>query len=178
MIFKKLDIEGCYLIEFNKFIDSRGTFVKTFHSDFFSENGIVLDMREEFYSISAKNVIRGMHFQMPPAEHDKLVYCVNGAVLDVILDIRKDSKTYGEYFSIELSYENSLALWVPKGLAHGFLSLADNSIMFYKTSSVHNVECDSGIKWNSFGFKWPIDNPIISEKDNSLCYFDEFDSSF
>lgn len=178
MNFKKLNIEGCYLIELNQFKDNRGTFIKTFHSDEFSKNNINLDMHEEFYSISAKNVIRGMHFQIPPFDHDKFVYCAHGAVLDVIVDIRKNSNTFGQFYHVELNDENNLALWIPKGIAHGFLSLADNSLMFYKTSSVHNPACDSGIKWNSFGFEWPVENVIISEKDSKLCIFSEFDSPF
>lgn len=173
MNFTKLPIKGCNLIKFDKFKDSRGDFVKTFNENVFTENGLMLNMKEEFYSLSDKDVIRGMHFQNPPADHEKFVYCASGAILDVILDIRSESETYGQFYSVELNDENCLALWLPKGIAHGFLSLKKNSLMIYKTSSVHDPEYDTGIKWNSFGFNWPIKKPIISKRDDAFSDFNK-----
>lgn len=174
----ELYIPGCFLIESSRFDDSRGRFVKTFHKDIFSKHGIEMDFAEEFYSVSNKNVIRGMHFQLPPSDHEKLVFCTNGSVLDVFLDLRKDSKTYGESLSIELSSKNSRTLFLPKGLAHGFMSIEDDSTMVYKTSTIHNPVKDAGILWNSFGFDWPVESPIISERDLKHPSFSEFLSPF
>lgn len=174
----KLNISGCYLLESKKFQDQRGSFVKTYHADMFHDAGINFNFAEEFYSTSHKDVIRGMHFQIPPADHDKFVFCAKGAVIDVFLDIRKTSETYGKYISVELTGDNAKALYLPKGVAHGFLSLQNDSLMIYKTSSVHTPVCDSGIKWNSFGFEWPVTEPIISERDSKFIELNNFDSPF
>jgi len=174
----ELEIQGCYLVESDKFEDHRGSFSKTYHREIYNKFGIFCDFAEEFYSFSHKNVIRGMHFQLPPADHDKLVYCPSGAVKDVFLDIRKSSKTYGQFMSIELTADNRRILFLPKGIAHGFQSLVDNSLMVYKTTTVHFPSLDSGIRWDSFGFDWGIEDPIMSIKDKNLLKFDEFDSPF
>ncbi|PDO89447.1 dTDP-4-dehydrorhamnose 3,5-epimerase [Kosakonia sacchari] len=174
----EVQFPGCFLIESSKFIDTRGGFVKTYHQKIFEENGIAMHFAEEFYSVSKKNVLRGMHFQLPPSDHEKLVYCLSGAVLDVFLDLRKESLTYGQSMGIELSGENTRALFLPKGIAHGFLSLEDNSVMIYKTSTVHDPLKDCGIRWDSFGYNWPISSPIISERDTKHSGFTEFNSPF
>ncbi|MGV7962402.1 dTDP-4-dehydrorhamnose 3,5-epimerase [Photorhabdus tasmaniensis] len=172
----QLKLNGCYLIEPKKFTDERGVLVKTYHESIFVENNLRFSFKEEFYSISAKNVIRGMHFQVPPEDHEKIIYCAIGRVLDVFLDIRSNSPTFGQFIAIELSSENAFQLYLSKGIAHGFLSLEDNSMMVYKTSTVHAPEYDKGIKWDSFGFNWPISEPILSVRDKqfppfSLRYF-------
>src|SRR5204863_1808973 len=110
---------------------------------------------------SAKGVVRGMHFQVPPAAHAKLVYCAHGRVLDVVLDMRRQSPRFGQVFSRELDAAKSELLFIPAGLAHGFLSLEDDSLMVYKTDHVYAAEHDQGIAWDSFGFKWPLDQPPI-----------------
>lgn len=171
-------MSGCYLFESPKFSDARGRFVKTYHKEYFQENGINIEFAEEFYSSSKKNVIRGMHFQLPPSEHDKLVYCIQGRVLDVFLDIRRSSSTYGQSMGIELSGENARSLFLPKGIAHGFLSLEDDTVMVYKTSTIHNPIKDCGIIWNSFGFDWPVETPIVSDRDTKHPTFPTFDSPF
>lgn len=178
MNINELKIPGCYLIESKKFQDNRGAFVKTFQEEIFHSAGVNPHFAEEFYSISHKNVIRGMHFQRPPADHEKFVFCAAGAVLDVFLDLRKNSETYGQHMAVELDCENVKGLYLPKGIAHGFLSLKDNSLMVYKTSTVHTPACDTGIRWNSFGFDWPADKPIISERDNQLILWNEFITEF
>ena len=173
MKISKLTIPGCFLIEPNVFIDNRGSFVKTYHADVFGEHGVSFEFKEEFYSCSAKGVLRGMHFQAPPAEHDKIVYCPKGLVLDVILDIRSESPTFGTFLCFELSGINARQLFIAKGVAHGFLSLEDDSMMIYKTSSVYSPDLDRGLLWDSFGFNWGLDNPQISDRDKSFPSFSQ-----
>jgi dTDP-4-dehydrorhamnose 3,5-epimerase len=158
--------------------DARGCFVKTYHKPAFQELGIAFDPKEEFYSTSARNAIRGMHFQSPPAAHAKLVYCLTGRVLDVALDMRKASSTYGLSFTRELSAANREMLFIPVGFAHGFLALADGTSMLYKTDAVHSPACDAGIAWDSFGFAWPVAKPVLSERDRSFPKWAEFQSPF
>ncbi len=164
-------IQGLKLIHLKKFKDQRGSFIKIFNSDFFKVNGLETAFKESYYSISSKNVIRGMHFQVPPEEHIKLVYLNAGRMLDVVLDIRKTSATYGQYFSIELNTETPVLLYIPVGCAHGFLSLEDNVMVTYLQTSCYNNICDKGIKYNSFGMDWKVWNPIISERDSNFPDF-------
>ena len=167
---EKIDtpLAGAFLVRPPLFTDARGGFVKTFHRNVFSGFGVAPDWAEEFYSTSAKGVIRGMHFHNPPADHAKYVVCLSGAVRDVIVDLRRASTTYGHHFSAELSAENRLGFYIPSGFAHGFLSLTENSLMLYKTTTVHTPSCDAGIRWDSFGYDWRVSNPIISARDASL----------
>lgn len=171
-------IQGLKLIHLNKFTDLRGSFLKVFNQVFFAENGLDTDIKESYFSISAKNVIRGMHFQLPPCEHTKMVYLNQGKILDVVLDIRKTSKTFGQHFSIQVNTDNPLMICIPVGCAHGFLSQEDNSIVSYMQTSVYNKDCDTGILWNSFGMDWKIENPIVSDRDNSFIKFETFNTPF
>ena len=171
-------IPGLKLIHLNEFKDNRGSFIKVFNEDFFHENGLETDIKESYFSISAKNVIRGMHFQIPPAEHTKLVYVNQGSILDVVLDIRKNAETYGKFFSYKITQENPTLVFIPAGCAHGFLSLEDQTMVTYLQSSVYNKACDTGILWNSFGMEWKIENPIISDRDDSFIKFKNFNSYF
>lgn len=158
-------LEGVYIINnFNAF-DDRGLFVKTFNKEAFEEKKLSIDIRESYFSTSKKNVVRGMHFQLPPHDHEKLVYVPSGAIVDVIVDLRKDSSTYKRHISIELSAENKKSIYIPKGLAHGFRSLEADTITVYNVSTEYNPASDSGIYYNSFGFDWQIENPIISQRD-------------
>jgi dTDP-4-dehydrorhamnose 3,5-epimerase len=174
----KTNLEGLFLIQSNVFKDQRGIFVKTFHKESFEENGLETVFRESFFSISKKNVIRGMHFQLPPDDHVKLVYCTYGKVLDVVVDIRNNSQTYGKSFSVELTEDNGNILYIPKGFAHGFKSLTDNSVVVYLTTKEYSPENDTGIRWDSFGFNWQVDNPILSERDKNFLPLSEFRSPF
>jgi dTDP-4-dehydrorhamnose 3,5-epimerase/CDP-3, 6-dideoxy-D-glycero-D-glycero-4-hexulose-5-epimerase len=176
--FSKTFIEDLYLIELNSFKDNRGLFVKTFYTEIFVLNGLESSICESFYSVSHKNVIRGMHFQIPPDDHAKLVSLISGRIIDVVLDIRKESKTFGKYFSIELGESVRNSLYIGRGLAHGFLSLEDNSIVEYHTTSLHSQFSEMGIHYDSFGFEWNADNPIVSERDNNFIRFDQFNSPF
>lgn len=174
---KRSILEGCLIIDFNKYADYRGIFNKTFYYDFFKKNNLPVEFKEEYYSISNKNVIRGMHFQLPPHQHSKIVCCIFGKIIDVVIDLRKKSSTYGEYDSFTLEEGKSM-VYIPEGFAHGFLSLTKNAIVTYKATSMYNSSSDTGIKWNSFGFDWNIDKPILSERDNSFKNFIDFQTPF
>lgn len=171
-------LQGAHLLQPKTFTDQRGEFVKTFHAVMFDALGIPFTPAEEFFSTSGRHVLRGMHFQLPPHEHAKLVYCIAGRVLDVLLDLRKASPTFGRSASMELSHTNRLLLYIPPGLAHGFLSLEDDSIMVYHTSTVHAPSHDAGIHWNSFGFAWPVAQPVTSARDAGFPRFNDFTSPF
>ncbi|DAB29789.1 MAG TPA: dTDP-4-dehydrorhamnose 3,5-epimerase [Sulfurimonas sp. UBA12504] len=171
-------IQGLKILEPRIFEDSRGKFIKTFTNDFFIENTLDIHIKETYYSISHKDVIRGMHFQTPPNEHIKLVYVPFGKIIDVVLDIRKNSPTYGQYFSIELSSQNGKVLIIPKGLAHGFKSLEDNTNVTYMQTTCYAPNNDGGIQYDSFGFDWNCKNPKLSERDLSFQSLNEFISPF
>jgi len=158
-------LQGCYVVQSDVFVDDRGVFSKTYHQDIFKENGLNFSVKEQFYSVSNKHVLRGMHFQLPPHDHIKLVSCLSGSVLDVVLDLRKSSDTYKNFDVFDLRCHDGKTVYIPSGMAHGFLSLEDNSTMLYSTSSVHAPEFDSGIHWSSFGFNWRGVKPITSERD-------------
>lgn len=166
--FQSIPLADAKLITLPAFADDRGDFIKTFHDTTLRENGMDFTLKESYFSHSHKDVIRGMHFQTPPHHHAKIVYCPQGKILDVIVDLRKNSATYGQHFAHELSAENHLAYYIPEGFAHGFKSLEDNSITYYLVSSEYNKENDTGILYNSFGFDWGLDNPIISDRDLSF----------
>ncbi|HAH30727.1 MAG TPA: dTDP-4-dehydrorhamnose 3,5-epimerase [Elusimicrobia bacterium] len=171
-------LTSVHIIEPTTHKDLRGSFAKFFNSREFGEAGLERDFRESYYSVSAKNVIRGMHFQVPPADHSKLVYVPHGAILDVVLDIRKKSKTYGKFIETELSGKNSRVIYIPKGCAHGFLSLEDGSVCVYMQTSVYSAANDCGIKWDSFGMDWPCSNPGLSDRDRSFLPLCEYTSPF
>jgi dTDP-4-dehydrorhamnose 3,5-epimerase len=172
------ELPGLQLIRPHIFKDARGSFVKTFHADQFRELGLDFEPREEFFSTSAKGVLRGMHFQLPPAALAKLVYCIVGRVLDVVLDLRKKSPTFGRNYVHELNATNCEMLFIPVGFAHGFLALEDNATMVYQTSTVHSPPHDAGVRWDSFGFDWPVKSPTLSEHDKKLPALRELNSPF
>jgi len=177
MKFKELSIPGLFEIDLFHAEDHRGSFTKTFNKEWFQKHGLDFDFDESFFSINTKGVIRGMHFQLPPHDHSKLVYATHGRILDVVLDIRKDSPTFGMFASIEISHENHKAIYMPKGVAHGFCCLSD-ATMVYMTSTMHHMESDSGIKWDSFGLSWPVKEPIISDRDQGFDSFSDTKSPF
>lgn len=170
-------IAGLFLIEPYVRIDGRGSFVKFFNETLFLEHGIPhCEFREFYYSMSKRNVIRGMHFQIPPYSHGKLVCLVMGRVLDVILDLRKGSPSFGEYVSF--IFDRPTAIFVPEGCAHGFLSLDDETVMMYGTGTVYNPSFDCGLRYDSFGFDWKVGNPEISERDSGFPKFNDFKTPF
>lgn len=171
-------MESVQILNSKHFTDHRGAFVKTFHATELLELGITFEMKESYYSISKKNVIRGMHFQLPPHQHAKIVFCPYGAILDVAIDLRKDSPHYGTCFSTELSAENHKAFYIPEGFAHGFKSLTEGAITQYFVSSVYHANADTGIAYNSIDFDWGITNALLSERDQSFVKFENFKSPF
>ena len=168
---------GLYEIENKIFQDKRGLFVKTFNFDDFVEGALEIEFKESFYSVSKKNVLRGMHFQLPPHDHAKLIYVVDGEILDVAVDIRRDSTTFGRYYAINLSSQNAKSLYMEKGFAHGFLTLSDSATVVYMTTSIHVPSSDTGIRWDSFGFDWNgIKKTIVSERDSLFLGLNSFDA--
>jgi dTDP-4-dehydrorhamnose 3,5-epimerase len=158
--------------------DQRGEFVKVFHEDFFKENKIETFFSEEYYSISQKKVLRGIHFQLPPHAHNKLILCPQGSFVDVAVDLRKGSPSYGKFDIFNVTADDHVMLYFPVGIGHAFYSTSDNTIIYYKVSTVYSPSHDSGILWNSLPIPWPDKNPIISDRDKSFIPFDEFDSPF
>jgi dTDP-4-dehydrorhamnose 3,5-epimerase len=173
-----ISLPHAQIIDLPAFSDERGWFVKTFNDVLFRELGIGFELKESYFSVSAKDVVRGMHFQTPPHQHAKIVFCPFGAVLDVIVDLRRGSPTYGQHFAQELSAENHKAYYIPEGFAHGFRSLTEGAITYYLVSSGYSQPNDSGILYSSIGFDWQLDNPIISARDLSFSPLEAFDSPF
>lgn len=166
MIFETTPIPGLIIIKPKVFGDSRGFFYESFRKDIAREHGIDEDFVQDNFSRSVKGTLRGLHYQIQQAQA-KLVCCVRGAVLDVCLDIRKGSPTFGETFSIELSEENRVMLFIPKGLAHGFSVLSEQADFFYKCSDYYLPSAERGVLWNdeALDINWKVDQPILSEKD-------------
>lgn len=176
--FRPLPLEGAFLITLPAFEDNRGLFIKTFQDIHFQGKGIDFRLKESYFSLSARDVIRGMHFQTPPHHHAKIVFCPAGSILDVIVDLRKESPTYGKYFSAELSAENHCAFYIPEGFAHGFKALTEDAMTYYLVSSEYYKEHDTGIRFDSIGIDWQCPEPIISERDLSFSALADFDSPF
>lgn len=170
------DLPGVLLVRSFVAEDSRGVFCKTFHEKAFRDHGLAAEFPESYYSVSARDVIRGMHFQLPPHAHNKLVFVPKGRILDVVLDLRRDLPTYGKTISVELSENNRRSIYIPKGCAHGFKSLEDDSITVYNVTTVYDSESDTGLRWDSFGFDWTCETPCMSSRDQSLLQFGEFSS--
>ncbi len=165
--FRKLRIPDVILIEPKKFFDARGSFLETYKFSEFFRAGIDKSFVQDNLSSSRKNVLRGLHYQLNPVAQGKLVRVLKGKILDVAVDIRKGSPTYGGWVSEILSEENGFMLWVPEGFAHGFLSLEDMTEVLYKNTNEYNPLFDKGIIWNDpqIGVDWHIENPILSDKD-------------
>jgi dTDP-4-dehydrorhamnose 3,5-epimerase len=178
MEINKTFIEDLLIIEPQLFKDERGFFYESYNKNNLDINIVFVQDNE---SKSYKGVIRGLHFQTPPFEQTKLVRCVSGNILDVAVDLRTNSKTYGKSFSIELSSENNRQLFVPKGFAHGFQVLSEIAIVSYKVDNYYNPDSDSGLIWNDkdLSIDWNLDlKPILSKKDLKLISFKELKSPF
>ena len=180
MIVETNHIQGLLVIKPELFEDSRGYFFESYNQEKFRQLGIDVTFLQDNESKSGKNVLRGLHFQVPPYQQGKLVRVIKGAVLDVAVDLRKSSPTYGEWASIELSEKNKWMYWIPAGFAHGFLTLEENTVFFYKCTQVYHKESEAGISWNdpSLNIKWEIENPMVSEKDKTAGKFSDFVSPF
>jgi dTDP-4-dehydrorhamnose 3,5-epimerase len=171
-------IEGVRLIRPTARSDRRGRFVKTMREDIFSKHGIPTTFAEQYYSMSSKDVLRGLHFQTPPHDHYKLVTCIEGEAFDVVVDLRRGSPTFGQHQSFELSGADGDSVFVPSGCAHGFYVRSAAAIMLYSVSSLYAPSHDSGIRWDSVGISWPAQTPIISERDAALVRFPDFETPF
>ena len=174
MQIKETGFDG--LVEFipNIFNDSRGWFYEFYKENTFKQLGVQLSFPQENLSFSQKGVVRGLHFQLPPYAQAKLATVISGKVLDIVVDLRKNSKTFGQVYECQLDSTRRNMLLVPEGFAHGFAALED-SIFFYKCSSVFHKESESGVLWNDpqLNIQWPVDNPIVSEKDKLLPTFEQ-----
>ena len=169
---------GCMEVHAPVFGDHRGVFAKLYQEAIFREAGMETTFPEWACSRSTKGVVRGLHFQVPPMAQDKLVYCVSGEVLDVAVDLRKGSPTYGRFETFLLDDRDFHAVFVPKGFAHGFAALSDVAVVTYLMSAEYSPEHDAGIRWDSLPIPWPVTDPILSEKDADQVAFDDFDSPF
>lgn len=178
MILEETEIPGVRLLVPRVARDVRGDFVKTYHAPTFAEFGLGDGFAEHYHSTSRKGVIRGMHFQTPPHHHDKLVVCTMGRVLDVVVDLRKGSSTFRGLVSRELNGAECTGLVIPKGCAHGFLSLTDDATLHYYVTTPYAADHDSGVRFDSIGFEWPVDDPLTSERDRGFPSLETFDSPF
>lgn len=174
-------IDGLIILKPRVFSDERGWFFESFNQKVFNElTNTSTNFLQDNQSYSKKNVIRGLHFQAPPCAQGKLVSVIKGKVIDVAVDIRKNSPTYGKHVSIELSSENKLMLWIPEGFAHGFVALEDDTIFSYKCTNYYNKESEGTLQWNDpdLQIDWTIDKEILSEKDKVAQPFATFVSPF
>jgi dTDP-4-dehydrorhamnose 3,5-epimerase len=173
-------LAGLYIIKPAIFGDDRGYFLETYNEKRFQENGIDYRFVQDNQSKSKKGVLRGLHFQSPPHAQGKLVSVVQGAVMDVAVDIRKSSATYGKHIAYRLDAEQKHMLFVPPGFAHGFVTLEDETIFTYKCTGVYNKESEGALLWNDpvLNIRWGIDSPIISDKDQIAGTFETFNSPF
>ena len=176
----KTKTAGLVLVQPDVFTDERGYFFESYQKEKFRELGISADFVQDNESMSMKGVLRGLHFQVPPFAQGKLVRVVRGSVLDVAVDLRKNSGTYGKWESVLLSAENKLMLYIPEGFAHGFLVLEDYTIFQYKCTNYYHRESERGIIWNDPDLKidWGIENPLVSDKDLKGVFFRNYVSPF
>jgi len=181
--FERTAIEDVLLIVPAKFVDNRGYFVETYRADIFETGVGTFTFVQDNRSYSAEaGTVRGLHFQIHPRAQGKLISCSNGAFLDVAVDVRAGSPTYGRFVAVELSAENALQLWLPPGFAHGFCTLTANTVVTYKVTDYYSAEHDRGLLWNdpALGIEWPVtaDKAILSEKDRRQPTLAELPSSF
>ena len=176
----KTPLEGLLVIKPRIFGDDRGHFFESWSKQSFDEVGLDLNFVQDNQSLSGKGVLRGLHFQNLPYAQGKLVRVIKGSVLDIAVDIRKDSPTYGQHFSIELTEKNKTIVWIPPGFAHGFLTLKDNTIFTYKCTGVYNKESEGALLWNDkdLNINWKVNDPLVSEKDLVAGNFKDFVSKF
>jgi dTDP-4-dehydrorhamnose 3,5-epimerase len=181
MIFNKNKIDGVFIVDLQPNLDSRGYFMRVYDKGIFKSNNLDREWLQENHSKSEqKGTIRGLHFQMPPYCETKLIRCVRGAVMDVFVDLRIGSKSFGQWDSIELSEENKKMIFVPRGFAHGYCTLTDVTEVVYKVDNIYKPDFGYGIIWNDkdLNIKWNLENPVLSEKDKKNFSLKEFISKF
>lgn len=178
MDFKVTEIPGCYLLSPFHHSDERGEFVKLYNSDQYLKEKLDFHIKEIYFSVSHKNVFRGFHFQAPPTDHTKIVNCIKGSIIDFVLDLRAKSPTHGKCIGLEINDQNKHGVYIPKGCAHAFLSLENDSMVTYLQETVYAPDSDSGILWSSVDIPHKISNPILSERDQSFPSLQHFKSPF
>jgi dTDP-4-dehydrorhamnose 3,5-epimerase len=173
-------ISDLLIIQPKVFEDERGYFFESYNRSLFEKHHIDAEFVQDNQSLSQKNVLRGLHFQHPPFAQGKLVRVIKGSVLDVAVDIRKNSPTYGQHFLLVLDEKNKTMLWIPPGFAHGFLTLEDNTIFSYKCTNVYDKNSEDAIRWNDpdIGIDWGTTTPLLSEKDKESNFFKDLKSRF
>lgn len=181
MEIKERKLKGSFEITLKPHFDERGFFMRSFDDTIFKDRGIERKWVQENHSRSeAKGIIRGLHFQLPPFSETKMVRCIKGAVLDVFVDLREGSETFGKWDSIELSEENKKIIYIPRGFAHGFCTLTAISEVIYKVDNYYSKESECGLLWNDLNLdiNWPVSVPILSEKDRNNMTFEQFINKF
>ncbi|NBU70002.1 MAG: dTDP-4-dehydrorhamnose 3,5-epimerase [Bacteroidetes bacterium] len=173
-------LHGLLLIEPRVFHDPRGHFFESFNRIAMHNIGILDEFVQDNESLSSKGILRGLHFQRPPFAQGKLVRVAQGSVRDVVVDLRRSSSTFGQHFSVTLSGENHLMLWIPPGFAHGFLTLSDNTLFLYKCTAPYHQASEGGLAWDdpSLNIQWGIDQPLLSEKDKMNPVMAGFNTPF
>ncbi len=173
-------LQGLVVIKPRVFEDARGYFFESYNQDVFKKNGLEMNFVQDNQSLSQRGVLRGLHFQNNPHAQGKLVRVITGSVFDVAVDIRKQSPTYGQWYGLELNEKNKWMMYIPEGFAHGFATLADNTIFSYKCTNVYHKAAEDCILWNdpSLAINWQLDNPLLSEKDLQGKRFSDFVSLF
>ena len=174
----KTVIPGCFELRPTVTRDARGFFAKVFHRPLWNDLGLQTNFAEEYATYSLPWTMRGLHFQLPPVAHDKVVLCLRGNAFDVAVDLRRGSPAYGEHFAVNLSSTQSNALYLPAGVAHGFCVTGDEALLYYKLTTVYSPEHDAGIRWDSAEIAWPMTDPILSERDRGLPALKDFASPF
>lgn len=175
-----IGLKDALLLTPKVFGDQRGFFMETYQQERYKDAGIEFRFVQDNISKSSYGTLRGLHFQAPPYDQGKLVFVLEGTVLDVIVDIRKKSLTFGQSFQVELSAENKKQLWVPPGFAHGFVVLSQSAIFAYKCTNFYNQRAEGGVLWSDefLNIDWQVKQPILSEKDKKLSLWDDFQSPF
>lgn len=173
-------IKDLLIIKPDVFLDERGYFFESYNQQRFLEHGLDMNFVQDNESQSMRGVLRGLHFQKPPFAQGKLVRVVKGAVLDVAVDLRQNSPTYGQWESTELTENNKLMFWIPEGFAHGFVCLEDRSVFTYKCTNIYNKASEGSLRWNDpdLDIQWNVENPILSEKDKVSPLFKDFITPF
>lgn len=173
-----LQTPGCYEVQFPSSQDQRGSFTKNFREDWFQTTKYPIHFVEEYFTVSRHGVLRGLHFQRPPHDHAKMVYCLRGEVMDVIVDLRKGSPRYGNYELLTLSESKHSGIYLPPGIAHGFLVTGQEAILQYKVTSYYYQAADDGIRWDTAGIPWPNLQPIMSDRDLQFVALADLESPF
>ncbi len=172
-------IDGCFSFDLTQSLDPRGSFLKIFQLSAFRSKDLDFQPKESFYSVSRKGALRGLHFQVPPKDHDKIVIGLSGLTFDVVFDMRKGSPSYGKWASCLLDGKSPQGLFIPKGCAHGLQALEDSTALLYLTTEEYDPSCDQGIRWDSVeSIPWPLPPSALSARDKNFPSWGDFKSPF